>query len=126
MKLTPLLTIAAVYMGLLGVGFMAFPREIGIGAVPPDAPPALVAYLRVFGGPFLGIAVLDWMTRNAPPSATRQAVLIANAVGFGWDVWGVFGGGARPVAKVFLVVHLLMAAVFAIAARAGSRTASEG
>jgi hypothetical protein len=34
------------------------------------------------------------------------------------DVWGVFGGGARPIAKVFLVIHLLMTVVFILAGRA--------
>jgi len=68
MKLNVLLSITAVYMALLGVGFMFAPREIGIDAVPADASPALIAYLRIFGGPCLGIAVLNWMARNAEPS----------------------------------------------------------
>jgi hypothetical membrane protein len=127
MKLKAVLTVSAIYLAVLGVGFMFVPREIGIGAVPPDASPALVAYLRLFGGPFLGIAVLNWMTRNAGPSAARSAIVLANIVGFScaaaMDVWGVFTGGARPVAKLFLVIHLLMTVAFVVAGRASaSRT----
>jgi hypothetical protein len=63
------LTVSAIYLAVLGLGFMLVPRQIGIDAVSPDASPALVAYLRIFSGPFLGIAVLNWMARNAPPSS---------------------------------------------------------
>ena len=57
MKLNILLTIAAIYMGLVGLGL-------------------------IFGGsPLLGIAVLNWQTRNAEPSAARDAVILGNIVG---------------------------------------------
>jgi hypothetical protein len=123
MKLKVVLTVAAIYLGVLGVGFMFVPREVGIDAVPADASPALIAYLRLFGGPFLGIAVLNWRARNAEPSQALNAIVLANIVGFGcataMDIWGVFSGSARDVAKLFLVVHLLMAVAFVVAGRAG-------
>jgi hypothetical protein len=122
MKLKLVLIVSAIYLAILGAGFMFAPRQIGINAVPADASPALIAYLRLFGGPFLGIAVLNWMTRNAEPSAPRNAIILANIVGFGcaaaMDVWGVFSGGAREVAKLFLVIHLLMTVAFVVAGRA--------
>ena len=126
MKLKAVLTVSAIYLAVLGVGFMFAPRQIGIDAVPADASPALIAYLRLFGAPFLGIAVLNWMARNAGPSAARNAIVLANIVGFAcataMDVWGVFGGGARPVAKLFLVIHLFLAVAFVVAGRASMRT----
>ena len=95
---------------------MLVPQQIGIGAVPPDASPALVAYLRIFGGPCVGIAVLNWLVRKEEPSSALEAIILANIVGFGcvsaMDVWGVFSGG------VFLVIHLLMAVGFIVAWRA--------
>jgi hypothetical protein len=125
MKLKLALTVAAIYLALLGIGFMFAPRQIGVEAVPENASPALIAYLRLFGGPFLGIAVLNWMTRNAEPSATRNAIVLANIVGFGcvtaMDIWGVFSGDARQAAKVFLVVHLLITAAFVVAGSASVR-----
>jgi hypothetical protein len=37
------------------------------------------------------------------------------------DVWGVLSGGARPVAKLFLVIYLLMTVGFVVAGRASIR-----
>lgn len=125
MKLKMVLTVSALYLALLGLGFMFIPEQTGIGAVPPDASPALIAYLRIFGGPVLGIAVLNWMVRNAEPSPARNAIVLANIVGFGCvtavDVLGVFSGAARPVAKLFLVIHLLLTVSFVLAGRASMR-----
>jgi hypothetical protein len=125
MKLRVLLSIAAAYMALVGVGMMFVPHLFGIGAVPADASPALIAFLRIFGGPCIGIAVLDWVARDAEPSSARNAIILGNLVGFACvaasDVSGVFSGGARPVAKVFLVIHLAMAIAFALQWRARER-----
>ena len=125
MKLKAMLTVSAVYQAIIGVGMMLVPRQFGIGAVPPDASPALIAFLRIFGGPMLGIAVLNWMARNAEPSTARNAIVLANIVGFGcvalMDVWGVFAGSARPIAKLFLVIHLLLTAAFVVAWRTNMR-----
>ncbi len=126
MKLRAVLTVSAIYQAIIGVGMMLVPRQFGIGAVPPDASPALVHFLRIFGGPMLGIAVLNWIGRNAEPSTARNAIVLANIVGFGCvalvDVWGVFSGGARPIAKLFLVIHLLLTAAFVVAWRTNMRT----
>jgi hypothetical protein len=123
MKLKAVLTASALYLALAGIGFMFAPREIGIHAVPSDASPALIAYLRIFGGPFLGIAVLNWTARNLEPSRARDAIVMANVVGFAgvtaMDVWGVFSGDARSVAKGFLVLHLAMTVAFIVAGRVG-------
>jgi hypothetical protein len=125
MKLKAVLIVSAIYQAIVGVGMMLAPRQFGIDAVPPDASPALIAFLRIFGGPMLGIAVLNWMARNAEPSTARNAIVIANIVGFGcvalMDVWGVFTGGARPIAKLFLVIHLLLTAAFIVAWRTNMR-----
>jgi uncharacterized membrane protein len=122
MKLKVVLVVSAIYLGIVGLGFMFAPPQIGIHAVPADASPALIAYLRVFGGPFLGIAVLNWMTPNAEPSKTRNAIVLANIVGFAsvtaMDLWGVASGDARQAAKLFLVIHLLMTVAFAVTGRA--------
>ena len=120
-KLKAVLTVSALYQAIVGVGMVLAPRQFGIDAVPPDASPALIAFLRIFGGPMLGIAVLNWMARNAEPSTARNAIVLANIVGFGCvtlvDVWGVFTGGARPIAKLFLVIHFFLTAAFVAAWR---------
>jgi hypothetical protein len=119
-KLSILLPIAAVYMALVGLGLIFAPQAFGVGAIPPDAPAALIAFLRLWGSPLLGIAVLDWMARDAEPSKARDAIILGNIVGFAAiaavDVWGSFGAG-RPAHKVFAIVHLLFAAAFFWAGR---------
>src|SRR2546428_728743 len=100
--LKTVLTISALYLAAVGVGLMFFPLQFGVGAVPPDASPQLIALLRLLGGPFLGIAALNWLSRNDPP---YRPVLLANIIGFGAvaanDLWGVFSGEARDLAKIF-------------------------
>ncbi|WP_282783755.1 hypothetical protein [Nocardia sp. CC201C] len=125
-----LLTIAAIYLAVIGSALVLVPVQFGVEAVPADASPELVALLRLLGGPFLGIAVLNWLSRGAPASPLRNVVVLANAVGFGVvaanDVWGVFSGEARELAKVFLVVHLGFAIAFAVAWVRGRRAVPVG
>ena len=113
------LVVSAAYLTAIGLGLMLVPLQFGVGAVPADASPQLIALLRLLGGPFLGIAVLNWLSRNVEPSTALKTVLIANIVGFGAvaanDVWGVLSGEAREIAKAFLVVHLAFALAFAVA-----------
>jgi hypothetical protein len=108
--------LSAAYLAAIGLGLLIAPLQFGVGAVPANAPPQLIALMRLLGGPFLGIAVLNWLSRDARPSALLNAVLAANIVGFGTvaanDIWGVATGEAREIAKYFLVVHLLFALAF--------------
>lgn len=119
------LIVSAIYLAIVGIALLLFPLQFGVGAVPADASPQLVALLRLLGGPFLGIAVLNWMSRNAEPSSARTAVFVANLVGFAAvaanDIWGVTTGEARDVARIFLVVHLLFALAFAAACGADAK-----
>ena len=114
------LTLSSIYMLVAGLALMLVPLQFGRGAVPADAAPELLALLRLLGGPFLGIAVLNWLSRNAAPP-TLRVVLLANTVGFGAvaanDIWGVASGDARDIARLFLVIHLVFALAFAAAAR---------
>ena len=91
MKLRILLSIASIYMAIVGLGLIFAPQRFGVGAVPTDASGALITYLRLFGSPFLGIAVLNWMARNAEPSTARRAIILGNIVGFfaiaALDLW---------------------------------------
>jgi hypothetical protein len=120
LKLT--LAFSAIYLAAIGLGLLFFPLQFGVGAVPADASPQLIALLRLLGGPFLGIAALNLLSRDARPSPLLRAILIANIVGFGVvaanDVWGVVTGEARAVARYFMIVHLAFAFAFLAAARA--------
>src|SRR3546814_5482151 len=76
------LTLSALYLAAVGLGLTFFPLAFGVGAVPPDASPELVSLLRLLGGPFLGIAALNWQARKGEPSALGN-ILLANLIGFG-------------------------------------------
>jgi hypothetical protein len=120
MKLKTLFIIAASYLSLAAIGFIFIPQVFGIGAVPANPSPALLEYLRVFGSPLLGIAVLDWAARNEKASTARNAIMLGNIVGFtiiaALDIWGLFHG-ARPAARIFVVIHSLFAIAFIVAAK---------
>lgn len=115
MKPRTLFIMASIYLALAGMGFIFIPLQFGIGAVPPNPSPELITYLRVFGSPLLGIALLDWMVRNEPASRARTAILMGNIVGFGviaaLDIWGLFHE-ARPATKLFVIIHLFFAIAF--------------
>ena len=124
LKLT--LALSAIYLAAIGLGLLLVPLQFGVGAVPADASPQLIALMRLLGGPFLGIAALNWLSRDAAPSHLLKAILVANIVGFGVvaanDIWGVISGEARAVAKYFLIIHLLFALAFLQCARTNWRS----
>ena len=111
----------------IGLALMFIPLRFGIGAVPTDASSELVALLRLLGGPFLGIAVLNWLSRRLIGVGLLRIVLIANLVGFGAvavnDIWGVASGEAREIAKVFLLVHLAFTLAFLASLRRLAKSA---
>ena len=115
----PLFTVAAFYLAVIGFALLLVPAQFGVGAVPEDASPELIALLRLLGGPFLGIALLNWMSRDTDPATIGNTVILADLTGFGAvalnDVWGVLSGEARDIAAVFGVVHLAFAAAFCLA-----------
>lgn len=117
MRIKILFVLASVYLTIAGLGFILIPQVFGVGAVPENPSPELITYLRVFGSPLLGIAVLDWMVRNEKPSRVRYAVIVGNMIGFGviavLDVWGLFHQ-ARPATKIFVVIHLFFTITFSM------------
>lgn len=118
------LTLSAFYLAAIGLSLLFVPLQFGVGAVPADASPELIALMRLLGGPFLGIAALNWLSRDAQPSPELRTILTANLIGFGTvaanDIWGVTSGDAREIAKYFLIVHLLFTLAF-VGAYRGSR-----
>lgn len=117
-------TLSAIYLAVVGLALMFFPLQFGRGAVPENAGPELLALLRLLGGPFLGIAALNWWSRHVPPRALRS-IIGANIVGFGSvaanDLWGVLSGEARAIAGLFLIIHTAFAVAFLLIARIARR-----
>lgn len=125
-----LFIVSAIYLAAIGLSLLIVPVQFGVNAVPEDASSELISLLRLLGGPFLGIATLNWLSRDAQPSAARDTVVLANLVGFGVvaanDVAGVLTGNARDLAAVFLVVHVSFAIAFLIAWSDRSRRSTDG
>jgi len=127
MKLKTLFILASAYLTLAGLGFIFIPQLFGKGAVPASPSPALLEYLRVFGSPLLGIAVLDWTARNEQASTARNAIMLGNIIGFSaiaaLDIWGVFHE-ARPAAKVFVIIHSFFALSFILVGKRNWKNSS--
>ena len=67
--------LSAFYLAAIGLSLIFIPLQFGIGAVPADASPQLLALLRLLGGPLLGIAALNMLARDEPPSPALRAIL---------------------------------------------------
>ena len=120
MKLKVIFIIATIYMALIGIGHLVAPVALSAGVVPEDASPGLVAFLRHYSALFIGIAVMDWMARNAEASGARDAIVLANMIAFGLaavlDVLAVVSG-AGAAGLVPAGLNLAIAAAFFWAGR---------
>ncbi len=120
MKLNVILIIAAVYMVLIGLGHLIAPVALSAGVVPADASAGMVAFLRHYSALFIGIAVMNWMARNAEASTARNAIVLANVIVFGLaailDVATVISG-AGPAGLAPATINLVIAVLFVWAGR---------
>ena len=121
MKLKVILLVAAVYMALIGLGHLFAPVAMSAGVIPADASAGVAAFLRHYSAPFLAIAVMNWMARNAEPSPARNAIVAANIILFALaailDIAAVLSG-AGPAGLVPASMNLVIASLFVWAVRA--------
>jgi len=127
MKPKVMFTIAAIYMGLLGILLVASP-SMAFGLA-PDAPPSLIAKLRLPGSLFLAFAVMNWFARNSDASSARDAIFIGNTMAFAFVAIGDFLitiiPGAEPSGWVFVVIDLFFAIAFFVVGRANMSTVTK-
>lgn len=120
MKPVTLLSSAALYLGLIGLGFLLVPGTLVFGAL-GNTPAIIVAELRQYGGALLGIAVLNWVARNTEPSRARDGIFLGNTVGFGFVAMGGMLrqlSGAVAIGWVFVLINMLFAIAFFLLGRA--------
>lgn len=120
MKPSILFSPAAIYLALVGLGFLFVPGILTFGAL-GATPAVIVAELRQYGGALLGIAVLNWVAKDAEPSKTRDGISLGNTVGFGLvAIGGVIRqlSGAVAVGWVFVLINILFAVSFFMVGRA--------
>ena len=77
MNLTVLLSIAAAYMALVGIGMLFVPQQFGVGAVPADASPALIADQQLFDQ--------ELLLARARGAQLNAVVQLYRALGGGWQ-----------------------------------------
>ena len=120
MKTNKLLITAAIYLTLVGLGFLLAPGVMVFGAL-GGTPATIVAELRQYGGALLGIAALNWVARNAEASTARNGVFLGNTIGFGLvAIGGVLRqlSGALAIGWVFVLINALFAIAFFTVGRA--------
>ena len=126
MKPSLVLTIASVYLGFVGLALLLVPTSTVFG-LPADPTPVLVAQLRAFSDVFLGVAVLNWLARNAEASKALNAIILGNAVGFGLStILGAFVAltGGQVASWGFTAVSLFCAVGFIAIGRANMSSAA--
>lgn len=101
---------------------------MSFGVVDATASSALIGFLRIPASVLIGIAVLNWLARDAEASKARDAIALANTIGFGLGcillIWGVLAGGPA-ITWVFALINLLIAAAFFWTGRAEMSTGSK-
>ena len=116
MRLNILFVISAIYLALVGLGFLFAPTALMFGTVAPEASAALIANLRGPASLFIATALLNWLARNAEASKTRDAIVWANIVGFALagilDVLAVVGSGAPSIELIPAIINFLIVIVF--------------
>ena len=120
MKTNTLLSTAAIYLALVGLGFLLAPGVMVFSAL-GGTPATIVAEFRQYGGSLLGIATLNWVARNAEASTARNGVFLGNTIGFGLvAIGGVLRqlSGAIAVGWLFVVINALFAIAFFMVGRA--------
>ena len=120
MKTNKLLITAAIYLTLVGLGFLLAPGVMVFGAL-GGTPATIIAELRQYGGALLGIAALNWVARNAEASTARNGVFLGNTIGFGLvAMGGVLRqlSGALAIGWLFVAINTLFAIAFFMVGRA--------
>ncbi len=126
MKPNVLLTVSALYLTLVGLGFLFSPETMLFGAAGATTV-TVISTLRGLGGSLLGVAVLNWVGRNAGASKSRDGIFLGNTVGFGLSaitiVLGLVGGG--PAAGwIIAVINALFAVAFFVVGRGNMSTSA--
>ena len=124
MKPKLLLTLAAIYMGLVGLFNLISP--VAAWGLDAGASAVLIASVRVPASLHLGIAVVNWFARSAEASKARDAIFLGNTIGFVLAAilfaLVALAPGGPAVNWVIVVINLLLAIAFFVVGRANMST----
>ena len=126
MKPKLLLTLAAIYGGLGGIGQLLIPTQNYY--LDANISTLSINLLRSTTSLLIGLAVVYWLARNAEASKARDAIFIGSSVGFGINtifvVLAAFSPGVMAGAIwTVVVINLVFAIAFFVVGRANMSTA---
>ncbi len=116
MKLSTLFIINAVVAAVFGIAFVLFAGPVlSLYAVTVDATSKYLG--QIFGAALVSFAVLTWLTRNAPASPVREAIVLAllvgDVIGFIASLLAQLAGVANALGWSTVIIYLLLALGFA-------------
>ena len=126
MNLSLLFTITSIYLALSGLGILISPTAMLAGTLDPSALVVIDAF-RGLGGAILGIAIINWMARNAEASKLLDGIVLGNTVGFAFaTVFSLLSWlhGYPPFGWVLIVLNLALTISFFAAGKASMPTST--
>jgi hypothetical protein len=116
MSKTPLLILAALFHGALGLLALIVPTTTAnVFGMSPDE--AVDPIIRLLGATLIGVALVFWVARNAADARLVRGVLVAglviNALSFAIVAHAITGGLMGPRTWVTATIRLLFAIGFA-------------
>jgi hypothetical protein len=127
MKPKFLLTLAAIYLGLVGLFNLISPAAaFGLDA---GASAVLIASVRVVASLYIGFAVMNWFARNAEASKARDAIFLGNTVAITLAailfVLVALAPGGQAGIWAIVVINLFFAVAFFVVGRANMSTSDD-
>ena len=127
MKPKLLLTLSSIVIALVGLLGLAIPATTSYG-FDVSTPDYLNATARIPFSLFIGLALVNWFSRNAEASKARDAIFLGNTVGYVlWTIvvaLTVLTPGAQPAGWAAVVIYLLFAVAFFVVGRANMSTSA--
>jgi len=78
-----LLTVSAVFLGLVGIGLSFFPKEVFM-YLTTDSNPILLLLLQILGSLYLGFGIMNWMAKGSIIGGIyNKPIAIGNLMHFG-------------------------------------------
>jgi len=100
---------------LLGVGWLCFPQGM-LSSWGVAGDPVTVYMARRYGGLFFGYATILWLSRAAPPSPARTAILaggvLCSVVMTAVSLWGALSGVVGPLIWFAVAIEAVLAVAF--------------
>jgi hypothetical protein len=117
MRLKSLFIITAIIAIVFGVLFVIIPRSMySLYGIESNMP---LNYMgELFGAALIGIALISWLSRNAPESKARSAIVlsffIADAIGFIIALNGQLNNVVNALGWLTVAIYLLLSLGFAV------------